>query len=429
MAVVTALESQVTRIGNDIDYGQLIYDHLSQKVSQDCPDGFIEDFRQLFIEARGDKEAQVRQALEKVVNSKQADEQFQSILHRCCHMIINHWGSEPQLQPSIRQFLGLFNELAPAKAFYCRTTRRLRQLVHDFAASERYLSLQRLVRVINNEGPSREAKSVAQLLRRYPYLYEHCLLSESSSLEERQVVSQIQAQAQYRFELDLSRYVAHQVRRAQSVRSQQSSARPRREIELSQNPTMLSERDLAVALKQFVGKVEGECDYRELSLNFLGRIGRMPSYQKFKDRLYEYLSVSVGQSGHQQFNDKLHKKLQATLPDFNSHNVNEFLLIRTCSQLLNFLVVENTSSPNPYILVDLIANLGAARTVSLLMKIVMLCPKIQPNLEKRLAILFRYYESFPNEEVPWLVKVLETLQIALTVYLGRADLSCLKYIM
>jgi hypothetical protein len=76
--------------------------------------------------------------------------------------------------------------------------------------------------------------------------------------------------------------------------------------------------------------------------------------------------------------------------------------------------------------VDLITNMGVTRTVGLLLKVVLLCNKVKPYLEKRFSILFNHYESFAKDGVPWLVKSLESLQVALSVHFGKVDVSCFK---
>jgi hypothetical protein len=92
-------------------------------------------------------------------------------------------------------------------------------------------------------------------------------------------------------------------------------------------------------------------------------------------------------------------------------------------------VVESPQRPNHFIFVDLITNLGATLTIGLLLKIVLLCRKVKPYLEKRFAILFNHYESYTRDGVPWLITSLENLNIALSVHFGAADLSCLNQIM
>jgi hypothetical protein len=104
-------------------------------------------------------------------------------------------------------------------------------------------------------------------------------------------------------------------------------------------------------------------------------------------------------------------------------------MLRTSSNLLNYLVVESPQRPQHYVFADMMSNLGPTVTTGLLLKIVLLCRKVKPYLEKRFSILFGHYESCSRDGVPWLVKALDNLQIAFSVHFGKADVSCLKYLM
>jgi hypothetical protein len=59
----------------------------------------------------------------------------------------------------------------------------------------------------------------------------------------------------------------------------------------------------------------------------------------------------------------------------------------------------------------------------------LMCGKAKPHLERRFSILFSHYESQSQDGVPWLIKSLENLHIALSVHFGNADVSFLKQIM
>ena len=150
-------------------------------------------------------------------------------------------------------------------------------------------------------------------------------------------------------------------------------------------------------------------------------------YQQFKNELYEYLVSGIDSHyGKYQFNQKLYKYLQTILPDFHSQIVDEFTIIRTCSSLLKFLVVDSLKNPNYDLFIDLINNLGETKVISLLLKLLLICKKVKPYLEQRFAILFSHYESYNSNEVPWLIDSLENLQLVLSIYFGKADLSLVK---
>jgi hypothetical protein len=184
---------------------------------------------------------------------------------------------------------------------------------------------------------------------------------------------------------------------------------------------LLDDLTLGQALRHYMGKVDGHRTHRDQALNLLA--GSPQSFAGFKDDLYDYLTASIDSGyGKRRFNNHLHSQLQLLLPDSNAQSMNDFLLVRTCSQMLNFLVVDSPQQTNHYVFVDLITNLGAVTTTGLLLKIVLLCRKVIPGLEKRFSILFNHYETYQHEAVQWLVQALENLHLALTTNFGAVSL-------
>ena len=409
---------------------QLIYDHLLSCVQEESPEQLINRFRALFIDGLGYPEAEIRQALNQVTASKLADREFKFVLNRSCHILINQWRTHSQQQSAIPELIGLL-ENGSAKggnATHMRSVKRLRYLVQDFVNSEQYLTLSRLAQVFSETAQSKKESSqqpLGKLIRRYPYLYAHCMLSEESTYEQQQTVRQVQSEVQGKFERDLSQYVTYQVRRSKLTREHSAQA-VQRILKPQPNPTLLSDRELVDALKQFVGKVDGQYTHRDLAQRFLAQTTQTKSFAVYKDDLYEYLTSSIDpEYGKRKFNNLLYAQLKETIPQSNSQKLSDFLIVRTCSQLLNFLVVENRDRPNHYRFIDLISNNGAAMTIGLLLKIVLICRKVKPFLEKRLAILYNHYESSTTDAVQWLVQALENMNIALSTNFGSIDLSFL----
>ena len=130
--------------------------------------------------------------------------------------------------------------------------------------------------------------------------------------------------------------------------------------------------------------------------------------------------------GKRQFNAKLYQQLMDTMPQCDSQKLTDFLIVRTCSQLLNFLVVESPQKPNHYVLIDLLSNIGPTFVMALLLKIILICRRVKPYLEKRFSILFDHYDNSTREAVQWLIQSLENLNVALSTNFGAADLSFLS---
>ena len=411
-----------------------LYAHFLQCTKTESSARIIERFRYLFIKGTGYDESSVRSALEKIINSNLAEQEFLFILNRCCHIIINQWQMQPNLKPDIPKLIAEFEHTLPPGSAHSRSSRKLRQLVKNFAQSEQYIKLQRLARLIAQEKEHKSDRSeyVGNLIQRYPYLHQHCLISDDSNYEFKRTIKKMQTKIQRKYEVNLSQYVTNRVRMIQTVRQYKALNQkriPKKIIQPVKNPTLLSDRDLDRAIHHYLGKVELGYTYHDLSQNFLTHTSQTQSYKAFKNDLYEYLITSIdSQYGKHQFNQKLYSYLQNILPDFHNQRFNEFLMIRTCSQLFKFLIVNSQKNPEHYLFIDLITNLGETKVVGLLLKIVLLCNKIKPYLEKRFSILFSHYESFSKTGVPWLVKSLENLQIAFSIHFGAADLSLVKFI-
>lgn len=406
---------------------QLLYDHFLRLVQSELPSDLVQRFRLLFIDGIDYPNAEISAALEKIAANKSADQEFRFVLNRCCHILINRWQARPQYQTYIPTLIEVFESAtAHSTREYARSrsVRRLRELVKDFVDSDQYLALRRLAQVTSqNIETNPLGVPLGKLIHRYPYLYEHCLVAEGSTLEQQQTIRHLKARAERQYELDLSQFVTYQVRRSQISRSNLPEVASR-VLQPAKNPTLLSDQALCVAVKHFAGKSQGADTYRDSAQRFLTHSSQTSSFHSFKDDLYQYMTASVDpEYGNRQFNNQLYAQLNAALPESNAHRVNDFLIVRTCSQLLNFLVVESSQKPSHFVFVDLLSNMGPAMATGLLLKIVLICRKVKPNLEKRFSILFSHYESSKRENVQWLVQAMEHLNLALSTNFSTLDLS------
>ncbi|MGJ3250926.1 MAG: hypothetical protein ACFE0J_07315 [Elainellaceae cyanobacterium] len=409
---------------------QKVYDHLLHWIELESPDRMIQRFRSLFIEGHSYSDPEIAAALDRVTASHVATEDFRYVLNRCCHILINRWQARPQLQLSIPDLIDQFESVPDAPTvghLRYRSTRRLRELVKNFTDTEQYLKLKRLAQVLSEAsdlGANSGNYPLGTLIRRYPYLYEHCLLGDDSTTEQKSTVKQIQSHVRRQFEIDLSKYVTYQTRLSQ-LAVQPDSRSAQRLIYPIPNPTLLPDRDLNRAIKHYVGRVEGGRTYRDLALNFITHTDhQVRSYSKFKRDLYDYMTSGIDPSyGNRQFNKLLCEHLQNTLPESDDQGVNDFLLVRTCAQLLNFLIVDSLQQPQHFVFVDLLSNLGPILTTGLFLKVILLCRKVRPCLERRFSILFSHYEEYAQSTVHWLVEALEMLNVALSAHFGRLNVS------
>ncbi|MGB7416652.1 MAG: hypothetical protein WA902_20785 [Thermosynechococcaceae cyanobacterium] len=411
---------------------ETIYDHLLHCVRSESPNAVLKRFHTLFISGLQYPDSTVKAALNQIVVSAQGKEEFALFFNRCCYILVNSWQNQPDCRDMIPELVGVLSRMtaAPATLGRSRATTRLRSLLQQFAHSAYFERLRRFAEFIAPPTAS-ASRPLSTILRRYPYLYQHCLVSQEDSQEHQSSVREARQQAQSQFELDLSHYLTGIVKRAttsgriiQPVQQTQLILPVTGELIQSKNPTLLTDGELCGTLKHYVGRVDRQGSYSDVAKHFMLRNQATQSYLGFKKNLYEYLVASVDPKfGRSRFNQQLQQQFDQLLPEYNHRPMSDFLLARTCNQLLNFLVIESRQKPHHFVFMDLINNVGSTTTVGMLLKLVLLCKKIKPYLENRFALLFNHYESKQQASVKWLVACLEKLNLAWSAHFGRFDFS------
>lgn len=408
---------------------QALYDHLLAHAEHESPHSLTQRFQSLFIDGAGYPDRNIVATLDDILSSQEVEQYFHYVLNRCCHILINRWQGRPHLQPAIPALIRLLEEGTDKRVnefSRSRQVRKLREIVSGFTETEQYLTLKRLALLIENsdKATSDANQPLGTLIQRYPYLYEQYVVNEDSPEEHQHNIRRIRAEAQHKFEVNLSHYVTYRVRRARLQKQVTAPERLQR-LRSVDNPTLLSDQELVASLNQFSGKVENGRTYSDSARLFLQQ-NQTVSFREFKRELYYYLTSAVTPScGGHKFNRLLEQQLAQTLPQNDDQPLNDFLMVRTCSQLLGFLVVDSPRSLHHFVFIDLINNLGPLATTGLLLKVVLLCQKVKPYLERRFSILFGHYETATQNSVSWLVKVLENLNVALSLTFGSIDLSIL----
>lgn len=391
---------------------QVVYAHLQCCVDIESPRKLIQRFFNLFIQGGEYPDLAVNLAVGRIVDSDLANIEFHYVLNRSCYILINRWRKQPRDQWAIPELIHSF-EQTPSGLPSCWTAKRLRSLVKQFTQTEQYKALRRLSKVFEEKIKAEENKksdNVEGLISRYPYLYDHCFLTDDSPDEQRQEIREMRMQAQETFEQDLSQYLTFK-----------NTPREQRLIlPTVENPTLLTDKKLNFAVKHFTGKVDGYHTYDDLAKIFVNQSQNTRTYRTFKEEFYEYLTDAVDTKyAKNHFNNRLYRELQGTLTHNDSQKVNETLMAGTCRKLLNFLVVESPQQPHHFVFLDLSSNLGVTRSIGLLLKIVLICRKVKSDLEKRFSILFNHYATFPRDRVFWLVESLENLNIAFGLNWGK----------
>ena len=409
---------------------QIVYEHFLYVVRTETPVRVLERFRSLFIEGVNYSDNRIWTTIETLAFERTAEQNFPLIINRCCYILVNHWQMQPSGQLPVASLVAMLAHLNDVRMTYSRVVRRLRQLLQLYLQSDDYPKLKRLNEVLNGTTSGKDTvgeRQLGTLINRYPYLYEHSLVTEERTFENVETIKRVQRGLRKQQETNLSHYLTYQVRRSRIKAQLGRDAADNLPSVL--NPTLLSTKELGMAFGQFAGKAEGDATYQDLSRGFVSHLQMQPIIKTFKGDLYDYIVSGVDSSyGRRSFNDRLYKTIDAILPDRDNQRLDELGLLRTCTHVLNHLVVESPRNPQHFIFMDMISNLGAVFTTGLLLKIVLICQKVKPLLESRLSILFNHYESSQCKGVPWLVRSLENWNVAGAIHFGKIDASALSFL-
>ena len=409
---------------------QIVYEHFLYVVRTETPVRVLERFRSLFIEGVNYSDNRIWTTIETLAFERTAEQNFPLMINRCCYILVNHWQMQASGQVPVASLVAMLAHLNDVRMTYSRVVRRLRQLLQLYLEGDDYPKLKRLNEVLNGNTSTKDTvgeRQLGTLINRYPYLYEHSLVSEERTFENVETIKRVQRGLRKQQETNLSQYLTYQVRRSRlKAQLGQDAAN---NLPSVVNPTLLSTKELGMAFGQFAGKAEGNATYQDLSRGFVSHLQMQPIIKTFKGDLYDYIVSGVDSSyGRRSFNDLLYKTIDAILPDRDNQRLDELGLLRTCTHVLNHLVVESPSNPQHFIFMDMISNLGAVFTTGLLLKIVLICQKVKPLLESRLSILFNHYESSQCKGVPWLVRSLENWNVAGAIHFGKIDASALSFL-
>ncbi len=406
-----------------LNHEQVIYDHLLDCVRNESTDQSLNRFHTLFILGQRYPSPVIRESLEQVLRDASNPEDLILFLNRCCYIFVNHWQMNPQAKAAIGELVSLIDQVTTPGMTrrYDQGTKRLRSIVYQYGKSHYCVQLRRIAEFVRDKGRPSQQEPLISLIDRYPYLYSHCLKSTQEDPAHDRLIRQAQAQAQQKYEQDLSRFMAL------SVLGEGRS--PLTQGEPIKNPTLLSPKDLHQSLTHFVGPSTSQGTYRDMSNRFVRTVDHRVKFQAFKDNLYDYLTADVDPTyGNSRFYKNLREQLITISPEHHLQPVTDILKTRTYNRLLNYLVIESRQAPKHFVFMDLISNLGSTLTVGLLLKLVLLDKSVKFSLERRLGMLFQHYESYQQGAVQWLVRCLEKVNLALASHFGKLNVSYLMMV-
>ncbi|MGD1921887.1 MAG: hypothetical protein ACFCAD_25155 [Pleurocapsa sp.] len=402
----------------------VIYNYLFDCASNEPPQTVIRKFNSLFIQGKSENR-EVSQALKKIVFSIANPQKFNQIFSHCFYIVINYWIATPESLFYASELLDIL-EIISKSSSYDRLRKQLIKLIIDYQKSPEYLKLKGLITIIqeqknnsrNNilfikseesdeisDSKGYESEIINNYLYRYTFLYQYFTPQNSELNQLNEFVISLQDNHSKDFEIKLSRHIIYRFRLKQVAKMKLLSKGAGKVISKVDNPSMLSERAFRVALKQYIGKIDAKQTLLERSQKFVTDNKIRNSYQVFKQDLYIFLTKDIkARNSNYNFEQKLEKKLATIFPQSNQKPLNNTHILQTCRQLVSFLITESNYSNNSLEFASLVANLGTAQVMKILMKIALICPESKPDLEKKLSSIVNHYQLHKVKDAPWVVK-------------------------
>ena len=419
---------------------QIVYDYLHQRASTELPQGFIKNFQSLFAQGKYN-DSSVAKALEKIIFSGLSQQQFDNFFSHCFYLILNCWAIQTDSLVYLSELLAILEIINNSRS-YDRRRKQLFKLIQGYQQSASYYQLVIVTSIIKPQamvettmlgGVATNETSDSKVdlntiihnyLVRYTYLYSYFCPQESDLEQLQQSIATLETQRRQEFEFKLSKYIIYRFRLKQMARMKLLSKGAGKIITKAENPSLLSEKAFNKALQQYQGKLEHQQTLLERSQRFIVDNQRRNSYQVFKQDLYHFLvdNLKVRQPGYG-FKGKLKRKLNNIFAQSDAKPLNNTLILQTCRQLFSFLIVDAQGAHNPQYFAELVANLGTAQVMQILIKITLICPEAKIDLTKKLAAIAIYYQHHNLQDTAWVLKILEHCLIAFAIYFGDVDVS------
>ena len=418
----------------------IVYEFLRQRAVIQSPPKLIQEFQALLKQDRNE-DSKVSQALDKITVAPKP--QFEIFLSHCFYLILDCWlDNAPESMLYLDQLFDIIDVLGKTRS-YDRRRKRLVQLIKNYQQTKSYLQLKAVIAIIHpqgigyasdensvitNEVPgSNDDHShtiINNYLIRYTYLYQ-CFFPPNGQFSHLTLlIEKLRDKRQQDFEILLSKHIIYRFRLKQLAKMKLLTKGAGKIITKVDNPSLLSEKAFRVALKQYTGKLDHQATVLERAQRLITENELRHTYKEFKQDLYRFIVSDVKpRNNNYNFETRLQQKLAEIFTQSDAKSLNRTLVLQTCRQLFSFLIVDPALSGNPKRFADLIANLGTAQAVMILVKITLICPEAKADLETKICSMVAHYQLQKVQEAPWLVKSLEHLLVAFSIYFGNLDVS------
>lgn len=266
-------------------------------------------------------------------------------------------------------------------------------------------------------GKNRANRQLSRSIERYPSLYADVLGTEAN-IHFKAKFAKEKTEKTKQYTLALYRHLRHELSGGQSM----AEGMIKSGIIKGKNPTQLDKEELVKSVDFFA-------EVRKLNMDITAtKLRYIQSAEQLKWELGKTIIDLIPERYSQSFfGQRLMNQLTAMFPSHIA--VDSQKLSTVISRLLSFLVIG--SDKNHYIFIDLLSNIGSKRLLGILTNLTRLCPDkkefpLKAEVDRRLAMLFKHYGDYPEQEVQWLIKLLENYNIATSLVFENFDVQSLQ---
>ena len=383
-------------------FQETIYKFFMEEVKKNPPELVLFKFKELFILLKEINNRDITQALYYIIFDND-EEIFRNTFKRSCYILVNNWASSRKYK-HIDELVHLLDEVKAMPFASSRSLNCLRGWLANFVNSEDYQELKLI-------ALSYAGQKTGNWSHRYTsYLLVSQYLDTKNPVEQREIARNLSKRLKQKFNFELAMYTAH-------------CDRSTSKEEQSYNPTRLGNKVVCL-IKEVVPR-HISFSYENYAHLFVQQTQGL-NYKNFKQILYRYLISGVNdQKFLAIFKKQILPKIENLYPEHKQETLNIELLLRSCRQIISFLITEDGHIPSPSFI--LLNTQGSTLYLAIaLLKIILICKYVKSHLDLSIAQLIRYYENVPEKECNWFINFLEIFNVLFAVYTENVQYNLVK---
>ena len=386
---------------------EVVYDYIRELARNVPPDQALVAFYSLLCDRIVVGRQEVIPYLDSVIQADEfKQEQGLHFLNRSFYTICNPWHLDADMAPYLDHLVHRLNQL-PDRSAQDPLTRLLRRRLHDFNQGHYGDCLRRQMCLgrANQRDRTQHRGVLGDYLADYFYLY--CSTTRTPDIEElEQLVYDNPLQS------GLGRKQSRKLEDTYQAINHYRRLRLQGATNLN-NPTRLSVQEFERGLWEYYPKRQ-DGFYRR-ARTFENQTQHPSRYESYRPIIQEYLATSIEHLPSRN-RDKLHRELFRALSTIEAQaSMAVSTVINLFARLLNAVFLPEFNASSIVRLRRLLDTSGPASMTTVLLSLVLACPMIRFELEKKLGFLYRYFEGTSVKVVQWVVDFLEHINLALVM--------------